>query len=270
MNFQDNIFRLPNINEIQIVDDVSMKELESEEVQGAEISPLHPRIGFLRKLYSLLFVSLLLVILIASFFVYSCKFTFFKNLLILTVSLILIIGTTIFIFLKKMFLMNPNKNFLIFSIYYLEIMIAFSCMICLDDSKAILMIVIEADGILLFLSIYSLITQNVLTYQVATLFVLAPIFIVFNIFLLFSSISLECLIFLSMAGVIWGFYLIYETQTIMKGPKIDVEKMDIFIESITIYADLFLLFLRNSELIKDIMITRKSSKMGNNFSNNIG
>ena len=43
-----------------------------------------------------------------------------------------------------------------------------------------------------------------------------------------------------MIEAILGFFLIYETQTIMKGARDDLEKNDFVIRSITIYFEVFL------------------------------
>ena len=261
-------FHIPNGNEMQIAD-VSIKEYDSEEVQGANIPPLHPRILFLRKLYPLMCLSLFCVIVISVLLTFLLQIKCFKSLLLLIIVSILIIVTLIIIYYKKSNLLSPFKNLLLFCVFYFKIVLLLSCLISNSNNLIFLMLFIEADAILFSLSIYSLITQHTLTYHVATLFVLSPIFIVFNLFLLFTSISLELLIFVSMIQVIWGFYMLYETQSIMKGPPSDIERNDIFIESIAIYASLFLMFLLNSELIKDIMITRKSSKPHKNFSNSL-
>lgn len=253
-----NTLQIPDASDINIVN-VSFKENYSEEVPKEEFPALHPRIFFLRRIYSLLFLINFFIIIFSSFLVYSLKVSFLKNWIVLLVSFILFFLSLVVIFLRKDTISHHSKAFFWFMLFYLEILVFCSSLMSFDDSTIFLMIFSELDAVFLFLAIYSFITQNLLTYQVASLFILAPIFVIFNIFLIFSQISLQLLIFLSVIGIIWGFYMIYETQTIMKAGKADVEKNDVFIEAITIYFDLFLLFLRNTELISNIILTKKPS-----------
>lgn len=255
----DQFFRAPdsNIN----IGDIAINDDDSEEISGAIIPPLHPRVEFIRKLYGLMFVSIFLVISSSSYMIYSMQTQLFKNFAFLLIIFALVIGTMFFVFCKRSSLKNPFKNFLTFFLFYLQLMILFSTMISLNDFPIVLMIFINIDAIMFSLTIYTLITQNLITFQVATLFVLCPIFVNFNIFLIFSSILLEYMIFVSMAGVIWGFYIIYETQRIMKTKSFDKRQIDIFIEAITIYVDIFFLLLRNAELLKETFITKRSKKI---------
>lgn len=260
MSSQDNILYVPDVS-FNIASATIIKN-ESESNEKEKFSPfLHPRIPFLRKIYSLLFVTIFCILLIAGALAYLIETEFFKNYIVLFSSLMIFCVISILAYWKKHFFANQPRGIFLYFVFYTIFFFFLTSLLSLDQSKLAFMIFVEVDSVFLFLSLYSFITQNLLTYQVATLFILTPIFLVFNIFLIFSELSLEILIFASMTGILWGFYLIYETQTIMKEVRhiFTIEKSDIFVESITIYCDLFLLFLRNSELLVDILITNTNS-----------
>lgn len=260
MSSQDNILHVPDVS--FNIASASMVKNESETNEKQEFSSfLHPRVPFLRKIYSLLFATIFCVLFTAGTLAYILKTEIFKNFIVLFASLLIFCGISIFVFRKKRNLANQPKKFAIFLIFHAVFLIFLTSLLSFEKSKVVLMIFAEIDGVFLFFALYSFITQNLLTYQVATLFILSPIFIIFNIFLIFSEISLEILIFASIFGILCGFYLIYQTQTIMQETKTRFlfEKSDILLESIAIYSEISLLFLRNSELLLDILITRRNS-----------
>lgn len=245
-----------------------MKENEHEENYEQNVSsPLHPRMIALRKLYFLIFTNTFCVISIASLLIFGLNLSVFQNYWMFLVSFILLFGTVFCIYSKKRYLVSPSRNFSLMILFNLESLCLLFVLLDFDHSNFLLMIFIECDAILLFLAGYSFISQNVFTFEIATLTILAPIFFVFNIFLLFSEISLEYLIFGTMISIIWGFYLVYETQSIMKFSRSGIEKSYIFIESITIHFDLLVLSLRNSELLFDVLITKKSGKFDKMITN---
>ena len=270
MNFQSNGAQFRHPNEINI-GDVSMKENDNnnndDDYEHHIISPLHPRMSSLRKLYLLMFFNLLLIISFSYLFFSALSITFLHTYWTLALSFLIIFSTAFIITAKKRYLVSPSRNFFLMCLFNFEACFFLFIFLGMDSNKVILMLFVSADSILLSLGVYSMISQSVFNFEVSALAILAPNFMVFNVFLLFSEISLEGLIFATMASIIWGFYLIYETQSIMKFSRSGIEKSYIFIESITTYFDLFILALRNSELLFDVIIQKKSQKSEKPISN---
>ena len=108
------------------------------------------------------------------------------------------------------------------------------------------------------LLIYVLTTKCEITYQGATLFILAAIFLGLEGFLLYSSMSLLSIMIISIAEIIWGFYIIYDTQTIVSGVKYDWNTDDCVSGAIGIYMDVIVLILRLCELIKNLIVKERN------------
>lgn len=74
--------------------------------------------------------------------------------------------------------------------------------------------------------------------------------VVFHIFTLFSDLSFFKMLGISFLGVLFAFYLIFDTQSRLAAPDYDFNKEEWKSGAVLVYLDIFLLFLRISDLLK--------------------
>lgn len=225
------------------------------------IPQVHPRIHFLRRLYLLLFFQLLICV-IWTFCVY-----YFEDLhedlsqspsyFILLPFFVLIIILILVFSQRELFSKTP-LNLFTYIAFTCLLAFSFAWLIVLDSTYILLMLVINACFISFTLLIYVLTTKTELTYQGASLFVLGAIFLVFQGFLLFTTARIDYLICGLIIDVLWGFFMIYDTQTNVSGMKYNWDKDDPFSGAVLIYADIFILFLRLCELIRQVVIRERN------------
>ena len=225
------------------------------------IPQVHPRIKYLRKLYFLIFLQLLM-----SGICMICVF-FFEELregvnqipsYLIMVPLFLVLVILLLIFFQRKLVSKSPLNVLIYIVFTCFLAFSFAWISLLDTTLLIAMFLTSACSIAFSLLIYVLTTKTELTYQGASLFVIGAIFIVFQLFILFSQVQMNYLICALIIEVVWGFYLIYDTQTNVSGSKYDWGKDDAFSGAVLIYIDILVLVLRFCELVRQLIIRERN------------
>jgi FtsH-binding integral membrane protein len=67
------------------------------------------------------------------------------------------------------------------------------------------------------LSVHTLTTKSELTFQSASLYVVGSVLLVAFLFLVFSDMKLILSHILTFAGIIWGFYIVWENESVVSG-----------------------------------------------------
>jgi len=66
------------------------------------------------------------------------------------------------------------------------------------------------------------------------------------------------MVFISAGATVWAFYLVYDTQTIVSGAKYEWSRDDWVVGAVLVYMDVFILFLRLCELIRQLIIKERN------------
>lgn len=98
------------------------------------------------------------------------------------------------------------------------------------------------------LLIYVLTSKSELNVRGSTLFVTFTALIVYHLFLIFTDLSVHTSIFLLMALVIWGYFLVYNSQTLVS--EIHSQLRDPLLNAVTVPLDIFALLLKAAELLR--------------------
>ena len=220
----------------------------------------HPRISHLRKLYFLMALQWTFTLMIS---ILTMKFEEFsiilsENSFILYVSLLTTILILLFTFFFRSAASQMPVNLLVYFFFTVSIAFCFAYGVIYDESLSCFMILMGGFLISLSLLMYVLTTKCEITYQGATLFILASIFIVLEGFLLYSSMKVVIVLMVSFAEVMWGFYVVYDTQTMVSGVKYDWNKDDYVSGAVKVYVDVIVLFLRLTELIKNLIVKERN------------
>ncbi len=225
------------------------------------ITQAHPRIKYLRKLYFLIFLQLF-ICGICTIFVYLFQelqedISQIPSYLIL-IPLFLVLIMLLLIFFQRKLVSKTPLNILVFIAFTCFLAFSFAWLTALDETEILLMFLISACSIALSLFLYVLTTKTELTYQGASLFVLGAIFLVFQLFILFTETAIIYLICGLILDVVFGFYLIYDTQTSISGAKHDWEKDDAYSGAALVYIDIAVLVLRFCELVRQLIIRERN------------
>ncbi len=220
----------------------------------------HPRISHLRKLYSLMAFQWTFSIIIS---ILTMKFEEFSEILrensfILYVSLITTIFLLFFTFFFRSVASQTPLNLLVYFLFTVSIAFCFAYGVIYDETLCFFMVILGGFLINISLLLYVLTTKCEITYQGATLFILAAIFIGLEGFLLYSSMKLVMVLIISFFEVIWGFYVVYDTQTMVSGVKYDWNKDDYVSGAVGVYVDVGVLLLRLSELVKNLIVKERN------------
>lgn len=221
----------------------------------------HPRVQHLKKLYFMLFLQQSISLALSIFTLYDMDFVDFllsykKIIFPLAILFILMIIILAF-FCRTPFSQFP-LNYFVYLIFTASLAFFDAYFITFDSSYSFLMIVVACWFTVLSLWVYSLTTKCEFTYQGATLFLLASVMLVMEGFLLYSSVRLDIVLLIVLAQLIWGYYLVYDTQTVVSGVKYDWNKDDYVLGAIGVYIDIIVLFLRLCELIKNLIVKERN------------
>jgi len=66
------------------------------------------------------------------------------------------------------------------------------------------------------------------------------------------------MIFIALAEIVFAFYFIYDTQTVISGAKDDFELEDSISGAVLFYIDIVILFFKFCELVRDLLISSTS------------
>lgn len=108
------------------------------------------------------------------------------------------------------------------------------------------------------LTIHTLTTKSELTFQSASLYVVGSVLLVAFLFLVFSNMPLILSHLLTVTGIIWGFYIVWENESVVSGTKSEWSREDYIIGAIAIYLSIVTLFLRLADLIRQLITKERS------------
>jgi FtsH-binding integral membrane protein len=251
-------------NSVEQYESAKNEYASSKNVQGTnsteeEKTPMHPRIKFLRKLYILLFVQLLIAT--ALVFTVNMSSTFESALkaswFVFIPFVLLLIGMCLSVWVVRKKVTAAPLNWVIYVIFTALLAMTSAWGAAIGSSLLALNIFLTATLIVFSLFIYSLIVKAELTYQDAALFVVGSILATFELFLLFSKIRFDHLVFVAMGELIFAFYIIYDTQTMVNGTTM-WSPNEWVIGTVIIYADLIHLIMKFCDLIRNLIMKERS------------
>lgn len=221
---------------------------------------IHPRVRHLRNLYFMSVLQLTIVVIVSVLAMKIDDYNDFlaENFFILYIAVVIMALILVMSFFFRSALSQSPLNYFAYFLFTLSFSL-FGSYLCISNYyEACFMIIMAGWITAVSLWIYSLTTKCEFTYQGATLFLLAAVFLLLEGFLLYSSIRVDILLLIIFFQLIWGFYLVYDTQTIVSGVKYDWNKDDFVLGSIGIYVDILVLFLRLCELVKNLIVKERN------------
>ena len=243
----DNNYNISNNNQVHLnIQNIKFDQIPEEE----KII----RLGFIRKVYGILSLQLLITFgLICFTFIHKFKDFLHDNLYLFYIAVILeFIILIVLVCFKKIARKVPINYILLFTWTFLESFII-STLTSFYNYKIVISAVGITVGMCIGLTAYACYTKKDFTYCGGILFFFSFILMFFGFFgLLFGK--WVNILFCSCGIAVFGLYLIYDTQLILRNFNLKYSIDDYIIAALNLYVDdiieIFIYILRCIEIIK--------------------
>lgn len=137
---------------------------------------------------------------------------------------------------------TPTNYILLFLFTACEgYMVSYSCAV--TEKSIVLMAAAMTLGVTVSLTIYAYTTKQDFTMMGGILFVISAVFFMFGFFLLFTNIYFLHVIYSALGVILYGVYLIYDTQLILGGKHQELSIDDYIVGALMLYLDIIMIFL---------------------------
>lgn len=245
-NYNNFIQEEINFDQIGGVENIYSSKLDDvqEEIQ------LRMRLGFIRKVFGILFAQLLLTTLfcLCAILNTSVKLFLINNPSLLYLMLILIIILPFLIICSPNIMRKVPINYLILFLFTFAeaYLVAYICIF--SNPMIVFMAACMTCAMVFALTVYAVTTKKDFTLDGGWLFILGMgmlLLILFGFFLPFKLwhvlVSLGCV-------VLFSFYLIYDIQLIIGNKKEMIQVDDYILGAFCLYTDVIYLFLKILEI----------------------
>ncbi len=238
---------IPNNEEPLLVkDDLQMQENNLNEFWSVQI-----RLGFIRKVYGILTIQILLTALMCGFSVFIPSYLEFQkeNMIIFWICFIASIISSLLIICVRSLSRSVPTNYILLTIFTLCEAYLVSVICGMSSPNIVLMAAIMTFAVVAALTIYAFTTKTDFTLYGSAIFIFGAIMFIFGLFLLFTDNPFLHILYSSLAVILFSFYLVYDTQLIVGKHENKLEVDDYIIGAIMIYTDIIGLFLQILDLL---------------------
>jgi FtsH-binding integral membrane protein len=210
------------------------------------------RIDFIQKVYSLLSVQLLITFGWTIFAINNAPVHDFmvRNSFILVLVCILTIITLYALVCFLDFQRTVPYNYIMLAIFTLceSYMVAYIC--CFTQPSVVYSAGIMTIVVCIALTIYAFTTKRDFTKMGGMLFVILAVFLVAGIFMVFVKVPLVRMVYHIIGVLLFGFYLVYDTQLIMSNKSMAYSVDDYIAATLNLYLDIINIFLEILQLFE--------------------
>ena len=141
-------------------------------------------------------------------------------------------------------------NYILLCIFTLGFALMVGCIAALTDPAIVFMAAIMTFRVTLALTIYAFYTKTDFTYMGGFLFIFGMVVMVFAIFMFWGSNSTLSTILCAVIVILYGLYLIYDTQLIMGKHKFKFNIDEYVFAAMVIYIDIIGIFVELMRLMR--------------------
>jgi FtsH-binding integral membrane protein len=211
------------------------------------------RRGFIVKVYSILVLWLLFTVLICIPPTVSTDVQDFliDNIWILIVFAILaFIPLCALVCLTKLARKVPINYILLLSfVFWQSIVVAYSCA-SVGDPKLVMIAALMTMGLTGILTAFACYTKIDFTLWWGAASIMGGTLLMFGLFAIIFQSDVLYIVYISLGIVVYGFYLLIDTQLICGGHTWKLSEDDYIIGALILYVDIIILFLKILELLK--------------------
>lgn len=228
-------------------DSAHVKEIKKERgMYNDDFYDIYIRMGFLRKVYGLLSLQIIVTTVVASVFAYAPVFrdVFYSNHLVIVINAFVSIGLLIALCIKQRHF--PINLFLLL-LFNIVNAISIGIVIRRYDADFVVKSLVSTLIITASLTVYTFQTKYELTRKNAGLLISILVFVklrLINVFLGCSGLELALS---GISTIIFCFYFVFDTQMMMH--KLNPE--DYIVATISLYIDILEIFLNLLRLFGD-------------------
>ncbi|KAL4461429.1 hypothetical protein ABPG72_015550 [Tetrahymena utriculariae] len=210
------------------------------------------RSGFVTKVYTILSAQMAVTAILCAFSMSNQKFRNFQmnNFGLMIAALVVnIICLLVLICSRDQARKVPN-NYILLGVFTLceSYLVSFIC--GMTNPKIVFLAALFTMAIFLSLTLYACTTKSDFTTMGGTLYVIGMGLFVFGIFLIFTNNNVMHLIYATACAVLFGFYILYDTQLIIGNKSYKYSIDDYIIASLELYMDIIGLFLQLLEILQ--------------------
>ena len=225
-----------------------------------ELNSTNLRLGFIRKVYSILTAQLLATVLF-TFLVFNSEFLMSvvrsQTILILS-ALTSIVLMLVFVFARQLSKTVPT-NYILLGLFTLaeSVTVAASCIDV--EPRIVLMAMFLTAFITLSLTVYAMTTKSDITMMGGLFFMVGMGSLAITLLSFFFFNIIGYLIGFFLGTILYGLYLIYDTQLIVGGKRVELSVDDYIIGAMMLYVDIIVLFLRILKFLR-IFLEKEDKK----------
>lgn len=215
---------------------------------------LNMRLGFIRKVYGILSIQLLITTFLCIFSMTNHSFAKFQIINTWAIwvsgigSIVIMIAMSCF---RQLARKVPTNYILLFIFTAFESYLV-SAICAKTNPKLVLMAAAMTCGITIALTFYACTTKSDFTVCGSLLFVLGMILLLFSIFAIFTHNKIFHIIISCFGVLLFSFYLIYDTQLLLGSKENSIEMDDYIFAALMLYVDIINLFIYILKLLKEV------------------
>jgi FtsH-binding integral membrane protein len=235
-------------------EDPESLEKDGNAISGYDKLNVSIRLGFIRKVYGILSLQLLLSTFMCLLSMYSQSFFKFQMenaWLIIFSFLVTLILPCLGLCFTDMFRKVPSNYIFLFTFTFFESYIV-SCICGMTSPRLVFMAAAMTFGMVLGLTVYASTTKRDLTLQGGFIFILGFSVLLLAIFAMFTTNPFVHILISSLWVFVFGLYLVYDTQLILGNGELKLTVDDYIWASFMLYLDIINLFLNLLQILKII------------------
>jgi len=219
---------------------------EDPEAKGFEFNDQSIRRGFIRKVFSILTVQLLVTVGFVCLFIFheGTRLFVIQYWWLWIVSVVILLVTMIVLACCEGVRRKAPANFIILGIFTLALSFMMGCMAASFEVVEVLMALGITAVITFSLTIFAFQTKWDFTTMGGVLFVSVIILLCMGIFLIFLPGRTLMIIYASLGALIFCIYLVYDIQMMMGGKhKYSISPEEYIFAALNLYLDIVNIFM---------------------------
>ena len=142
------------------------------------------------------------------------------------------------------------RNYIILLIFTLCEGYIVSVICAMSNPRLVFMAALMTLAMTVALTLYAFTTKTDFTVCGGMFFIIGAAFFMFSLFAMFTKNNLLHIILSALGCILYGIYIIYDTQLIMGGKSQEISYDDYILGALLLYTDIIGLFLQLLELLQ--------------------
>ena len=234
----------------------NLDQHNADESYAFKFNDANIRLNFIRKVYSILATQLLFTAVAISITVkssYSQQF-FMENQWLLALGSITFMITSYALFCYRSLARKVPLNYVLLTLCTAGMVVMVCSSVALVPPEYVLIAAVLTASITIGLTIYAFTTKSDFTVCGGMLFMLSLLLLGVSILALFFQSKMLDLVIGFFSILLFGVYLIYDTQLIVGGKNYQLEIDDYIVGALALYIDIMRIFL---EIIRILQLLNR-------------